>query len=86
MKNSDVNNNPIQDAGDSLNQVASAISRWLWTSIVAAVIVAFLLYNDALSTDGVVLIEIIYGAIVLALISSVIGGLRKAAVHLKNHN
>ena len=85
MKNSDVNNNPIQDAGDSLNQVASAISTWLWISIITAVIVAFLLYDDALSTDGAVLIEIIYGSILLALMSSVIGGPRKAAVHLKNH-
>lgn len=84
MKNSDVNNNPIQDAGDSLNQVASAISRWLWASIITAVIVAFCYIYE--QYDSMVIIEIIYGAVVLALISSVIDGLRKAAVHLKNHN
>ena len=77
--------NPIEEAGESLNDVAGFISVWLWLSIVAAIIVVVFALNNSMGQKGLLFVQIIYGLLSFYSISGVIRSLKKAGNFLKMH-
>ena len=77
--------NPIEEAGESLNDIAGFISVWLWSSIVAAIIVVVFTLNNSMGEMGLLVVQIIYGLLSFYSISSVIRSLKKAGGFLKMH-
>ena len=77
--------NPIQEAGESLKEVASAISFLLWSSIIATIVVVVFTFNNTMGVNGLLIVQIIFGFIALIAITGIIRGLKKAGNLLKNH-
>ena len=77
--------NPIQEAGESLSDVAGFISVWLWSSIAAAIIVVVFTLNNSMGQKGLLVVQIIYGVLSFYFISGVIRSLKKAGKFLKMH-
>jgi len=78
--------NPIQEAGESLNEVASSISILLWASIISAIVVVVFTLISNLGQKGLLVIQIIYGLIALITITGIIRALKKAGNRLENYN
>ena len=78
--------NPIQEAGESLSDVAGFISVWLWLSIVTAIIVVVFTLNNSMGQKALLVIQIIYGLLSFYSITGVIRSLKKAGNLLKNNN
>ena len=77
--------NPIEEAGESLIDIAGFISVWLWSSIVAAIIVVVFTLNNSMGQKGLLVVQIIYGLLSFYSISGVIRSLKKAGKFLKMH-
>ena len=78
--------NPIQEAGESLSDVAGFISVWLWLSIVTAIIVVVFTLNNSMGQKALLVIQIIYGLLSFYSITGVIRSLKRAGNLLKNNN
>jgi hypothetical protein len=78
--------NPIQEAGESLNEVASSISILLWASIISAIVVVVFTLISNMGQKGLLVIQIIYGLIALITITGIIRALKKAGNRLENYN
>ena len=75
----------LEEAGESLKEVASAISFLLWSSIIATIVVVVFTFNNTMGVNGLLIVQIIFGFIALIAITGIIRGLKKAGNLLKNH-